>query len=40
LNNVTDKVEKHSIDIERIKTYGSFAVLIIPIIASIIIKVI
>jgi len=40
LSNMNGKVEKHSIDIERIKTYGSFAVLIVPIIASILIKMI
>lgn len=40
LNGLNGKVDKHSIDIERIKTYGSFAVLIIPIVISIFLKII
>jgi len=40
LNGLNGKVDKHSIDIERIKTYGSFAVLIVPIVVSIFLKII
>jgi|TARA_R100001244_G_scaffold131740_2_gene105627 hypothetical protein len=40
LNGLNGKVDKHSIDIERIKTYGSFAVLIVPIVISIFLKII
>jgi UDP-N-acetylglucosamine:LPS N-acetylglucosamine transferase len=38
LSKLNDKVEKHGIDIERIKTYGSFAVLIIPIVVSVVLR--
>lgn len=40
LNGLNGKVDRHSIDIERIKTYGSFAVLIVPIVVSIFLKII
>ena len=40
LNGLNGMVDKHSIDIERIKTYGSFAVLIVPIVVSIFLKII
>ena len=40
LNKLNGKVEKHGIDIERIKTYGSFAVLIIPIVVSVVLRLI
>ena len=40
LNKLNGKVERHGIDIERIKTYGSFAVLIIPIVVSVVLRLI
>jgi hypothetical protein len=40
LNKLNGKVERHGVDIERIKTYGSFAVLIIPIVVSIVLRLI
>ena len=40
LSTLNGKVERHGIDIERIKTYGSFAVLVIPIVVSIVLRLI
>ena len=40
LSTLNGKVERHGIDIERIKTYGSFAVLIIPIVVSVVLRLI
>jgi hypothetical protein len=40
LSKLNGKVERHGVDIERIKTYGSFAVLIIPIVVSIVLRLI
>ena len=40
LSKLNGKVERHGIDIERIKTYGSFAVLVIPIVVSIVLRLI
>jgi hypothetical protein len=40
LGKLNGKVERHGIDIERIKTYGSFAVLVIPIVVSIVLRLI
>ena len=40
LSKLNGKVERHGVDIERIKTYGSFAVLIIPIVVSVVLRLI
>lgn len=40
LSKLNGKVERHGVDIERIKTYGSFAVLVIPIVVSIVLRLI